>query len=149
MTSQSFDKYHFHDNFIHGVSFVVENFQSELRFDIDHILDWPNCADKNNNGSDFTLSKGLLRFCDVTDLLINIEWGRSGYTTAVSGMSIDHIEREEVSTTLRFPSYYKWDIVLTDGRSLISFGASSMFLDLMGSPILVDRQFLMEAERAR
>lgn len=147
MSTQSFDTYQFHDNLLHGVSFLVENFRSELHLDIDHILQWPNCQHETNDTQLFTVSRGLLRFFDVTDLSITIDSGDSGYTTAVSGVCIDVIERESISTTLRLPTYYKWKVIMSDGVSVISFGSSSMSVELIGPALSVPRQFLMEDER--
>jgi hypothetical protein len=147
MISQPFDAYQFHDNLVHGLSFLVENFRSELHLDLDYILQWPNCLDASNKGQLFAVSKSLLKFYDVTDLSVNIDWGDSGYTTAVSGICIDMVERVSIPTTLRFPDYYKWEITMSDGRSLISFGSSSMTFELIGNTLSVPRQFLLDGER--
>ncbi len=147
MTTQLFDSYQFHDNFLHGISFLVEDFRSEFLMDIDHILQWPKCPNEIENEQFFIVSKALLRFNDVTDLSININWGESGYTTAVSGVCIDAIERTNIPTTLRFSNYYKWKVILNDSSSFISFGASSFALELIGNAIQTPRQFLLDAER--
>lgn len=73
---------------------------------------------------------------------MNIDWGQSGYTTAVAGTIINKIERHEVATTLRVLEYYHWNVVMADGRSNVSFGASSMTLDMKGEPVDVERQYL-------
>ena len=147
MTNKIYDVYQFHDSLLHGISFFVEDFQSELRLDIDHILQWPNCPSEADETLLFTVSKALLTFFDVTDLSINIDWGESGYTTAVSGVYIDMIERVSIPTSLRLPAYYKWNIVFDDNHSFISFGSSSMAFELIGSGLTVPRQFLLAAER--
>lgn len=144
---ETHDQYRFHDNKIHGLKFAVEGFKSELHFDIDHILDWPSCADGNAQSLLFSIAKGVLKFADVTDLLIHIDWGNSAYTTSVSGMYIDRVQMEPVKTTLRLPAYYACKLVMNDARSTISFGSSAMFFELLGTPIMVDRQFLTESER--
>lgn len=141
------DKYQFHDNLIHGISFVIEDFQSELHIDIDYITHWPSCPGMEGEDAIFIISKAVLIFCNVTDLAINIDRGKSGYTTSVSGICIDRIDHEKIDTTLRFDAYYKWEIVMSDGRSKFLFGASDMFLKLIGSPLSVNRQYLAESER--
>ena len=139
------DKYKFHDNLVHGLSFFTEDFQSEVHLDIDHIINWPSC---DGNGSEiFVVSRAMLKFINVTDLFINIDRGKSGYTTSVSGVSIDRIECEEIETTLRLPTYYKWEIVMSDECSRISFGSSDMFFELMGTQFSVNRQYLKQCER--
>lgn len=144
MTSQKFDIYKFHDNSIHGILFLIENFTAELQLDIDHILQWPRCSD---NEAVFDVSKALVRFCDVSDLSINFEWSKKGPETAISRIYIDKIIREEISTTLRLPAYYKWRIEMSDEQSVISFGASAMIVELAKSSIVVNRPYLMAGER--
>ena len=122
----------FHDNLVHGLSFVVENFDAEFHLDIDYIEKWPSCLE--GSIAIFTVVKARLRFIDVTDLAINIDREKSGYTTALSAIRIDTVEAEKIDTTLRFDAYYKCVIAMVDGRSQISFGTSDMFLELLAPP---------------
>lgn len=147
MCADSTDDSQFHDNAIHGISFVTEDFRSDLCLDIDHIIQWPTCAAVENKDPVFTISKAVLTFHDVTDLVINIDWGASGYTTSVSGFYIVSIEKEKIDTPLRFLEYYKWQVITNQLRSKLTFGASGMSLNLVGAPISVNRQYLKEIER--
>lgn len=148
MINQDYDPFQFHDNSINGIIFPPydENARSELHLDIDHILDWVYCSPIEGE-SIFSVSKGLLKFHNVTDLIININWGDSKYTSSASREMIVEIQREKVSTTLGYPEYYKWTIVTNSDDYVISFGASSMSLELIGQPIEVNRQYLLSSER--
>lgn len=140
-----FDSYAFHDNLLHGISFLVEDFTAELFLEIDHILKWPTCADEKIV---FEVSKARLRFCDISDLSINMEWPKKGSENAMSRIFIDKVTRHEVCVALNLPSYYEWRIWMSDGHSSISFGASTMVVELTKPPLSVDRQYLMSYERS-
>lgn len=144
-TDNTYDAYCFHDNLIHGFKFTAEDFVSDLIVDIDHILEWPDCGGEGE--AQFRVVAGDLRFTDVTDLKVEIIWPTSGYTTAVTALQIDRVERREVVTTMRFPNYFSWEIVMTDGRSKVSFGASAVSFYAKGSSLEVDRQYLTDAQR--
>ena len=143
----TYDSYKYHDNFVHGIKFLVENFLSEIIFDIDHIVGWPVDGCEADSKSIFQVAKCDLRFGIVTDLKVNIDWGQIGYTTAVVGPIIHKIERREVATILRVPGYYHWNVIMADGRSNVSFGASSITLEMKSEPIDLDRQYLNDSER--
>ena len=140
-------KYQFHDNLVHGFCFVIEDFISELHIDIDYITQWPSCVAEESENSTFIISRALLKFHNVTDLIMSIDKGNSGYTTSVSGICIDSIDGEKIETSLKFPAYYKWEILMTDERSKILFGASDMSIELLGNSVSVNRQYLTENER--
>jgi len=147
MQNISFDENCFHDNLIHGISFVTENFRSDLCLDIDYIIQWPQCIGAEDDEPLFIVSKALLSFHDLTDLKVNMDWGASGFSTSVTGFFIERIDQEKIDTPLLFENYYKWDIVICDHRSKLSFGASGMSLDLIGGAMSVNRQYLTENER--
>ncbi|MFZ2726503.1 MAG: hypothetical protein WAX77_09655 [Methylococcaceae bacterium] len=147
MNTLLIDEYQFHDNFVHGIYFDINpgGIKSELHLDIDHIIQWSSCSENEV----FIISKAILKFYDVTDLSINIEWDKTGYTSSVSGSCIiDCIKSEKIKTSLRFPAYYKCEILTHDESSKISFGASGMCVEIKGKPVkVINRQYLMENER--
>lgn len=145
----SFDKHQFHDCVIHGISFVTENFDSELHFEIDYIVDWPCQLGIDNDEPIFTISMAKLYFSDVTDMIVNINQNKGGYTTPTSLIYIDEVAVEKINTPLRFDAYYKFNITMTDGWSKISFGASDMRFELIGKPLSVNRQYLVSSERVQ
>jgi hypothetical protein len=148
MTTDNFRPHKFHDNLVHGISMSVEGYNSELRLDLDYIADWPACVPGDSQRPEFTITRGLVTFQDVTDLCVKIDWGDSGYTTAVSGPYIDVIQKEKIVPALRLPDYFRWRIIFTDERSSITFGASSMSFVTQGSLVTIDRQYLTDQERS-
>lgn len=135
----------FHDNMIRGLKFCVEDFVSDFILDVDHIIEWPDCSE--SDVLSFKVVPGSLRFENVTDLMVQIIWPTSGYSSSVTGVQIDKIARLSVSTPMRFPNYYSWEISMTDGRSKISFGASASLFTPSGDPQIVNRQYLNDRER--
>lgn len=141
-----FDSCYFHDNAIHGISLPgYGDIPSVLAFDIDYIVTWGQCS--ANGKALFSISQALLYFHHVTDLNINISWVNSSHTTSESGVYIIDIEREVVATKLRLPQYFKWKIVTNNDNYSFSFGASTLVMELLGEPHLVDRQYLLNNER--
>lgn len=141
-----FESCYFHDNAIHGLSLPgYGDDSSVLVLDIDYIVTW---SEHSKNGRElFSVSQALLYFHHITDLNINISWANSGYTTSESGVYIIDIKRVAVSTNLRLPQYFKWEIVTNNDNYSFSFGASTLVLELLGEPYLVDRQYLLKNER--
>lgn len=149
IAARPFDSFQFHDNLVHGISFHVADFVCELILDIDHIVSWPDCDSAETELPCFSVAEASLKFSYVTDLVVHIDWGTKGYAAGTSGISINEITRETVITALHVPIYYQWYIRMTDEQSLISFGASSLSLELKGKPLTTNRQFLLDNERIK
>ena len=143
-----FDPFQFHDNHVHGISFPVTDFDCALILDIDHIVDWPECDSADGEMPRFSVAKASLKFSCVSDLVVHIDWGTRGYAGGTSGISINEITRKKVVPAFRVPTYFQWHIHMADQQSFISFGASSFSLELIGKPLVVDRQFLLGNERS-
>jgi hypothetical protein len=111
MESSNFDGRIFHDNFIHGFGFLAENFESQLNIDIDHIIEWPNFCDQGNDGCKFKVSRGILKFFNVTDFFINLDRGKTNCTRSNFLNSIDKIGKELIFTTLSISEYYGWKMI--------------------------------------
>ena len=93
-----------------------------------------------------------LVFHGVTDPKIAIDWGRSGFQTAIYPVCIDGITRDPVREPKVWldRSYYHWRIRLNwpeDGE--ISFGAVGYTQTLLAEPILSDTQHLSLKQRSR
>lgn len=149
IATHPFDPFQFHDNLVHGISFHVADFICELILDIDYIVSWPDCDSAEAELPHFSVAEGSLKFSYVTDLVVHIDWGTEGYAAGTSGISINEITRETVVTALHVPTYYQWYVRMTDQQSVISFGASSLSLELRGKPLTIDRQFLVDNERTK
>ncbi|WP_421550803.1 hypothetical protein [Kluyvera intermedia] len=152
MLSYENEEHEFHDNLIRGIFFASEmdSFDSELHFDIDHIINWVKCS-PNENESLFLMSRGLLKFHNVSDLNMNISWGKteySEYSGYEGGIYIVDINKEKVISSLGDEgAYYKWEIKTNNIDCIINFGASSFSLELLGKPLTVNRQYLLNIER--
>jgi len=116
--------------------------------DLDFIVEWLRpAADRFS----FRIAPATLAFHGVTDPRLAIDWGRSGFQTALHPISIDSISRERVQDQkvhLDRP-YYAWRIALNWPDGEISFGAVGFTQTLLAEPIVVDRQHLTRAERLR
>lgn len=69
MTAMELDEPSFHDNFIHGLSYIDEDFQNNLVLDIDHIKEW-HCE---TSPCTFLLCPSHLVFKDVSHMKISIQ----------------------------------------------------------------------------
>ena len=142
-----FESFSFHDNAMHGI-FLPEKISegvSPLCIDIDHIIEMKECC--VNGKTTFAVCQGMICFHDVTDLKINIAWRSSNFTTSETGTFIVDIKREVVETSLRLPVYYNWEIITNSDNYHISFGASSLSVNLIGEIKIIDRQYLLGDER--
>jgi hypothetical protein len=68
------DNAEYHDNTIHSIEFIDENYESDLVLGIDYISEWINSDD----GFKFKISPASLIFKNVSDIDIRIT--RPGYT---------------------------------------------------------------------
>lgn len=152
MLSCENEEYEFHDNLIHGVFFAsdMDSFDSELHFDIDHIIKWEKCSSSENE-SQFLMSRCLLKFHNTADLNMTISWGNTQYNKYSgyqSGLYIFDIKKELVNSSLSGNGeYYKWEITTNNKDCIITFGASSFSVELLGKPLTVNRQYLLNSER--
>jgi hypothetical protein len=136
----------FHDNRIHGFQLVSDDLRSEILFDIDHILQWPDCVD----GSEeiFEVAKATLRFNTVTDTNISIRTGCGKYATTPGEIFIERIERTSVTTPIRVAEYYLWKIRTNHDGVVIEFGAAGFSLEISEIKLKVPRQHLTQRERS-
>lgn len=152
MLSYEHEECELHDNLIRGVFFAsdMDSFDSELHFDIDHIIKWVECS-PDENESLFLMSRGLLKFHNVSDLNMNISWGSTRYNQYSgyqSGLYIIDVKKTRVSSSLTDNGeYYRWEINTNNKNCIITFGASSFAIELLGKPLTVNRQYLLNSER--
>lgn len=148
-TEADFENISWHDNAVYG--FYIdrdEEWKSDLVFDIDFITDWLCGTDKT---CQFMIAPATLRFHDVSDLKINIDFGDTNFRTILNELSIDGIERERVledQLQLDRP-YFRWSMHarLPCGEGKIVFGASGFTQILRQEPILCDNQKLPAGKR--
>ena len=143
-TNENFDAISLHDSKVHGVQFCIDvaKFQSDIVFDIDYIVE--SACD---SGFQFMVAPAELRFHNVTDLNLSINWGESGFQNSVSGPFIIELAREPAETKMRVKNYYLWKIVCNNEKYNISLGASDFTLTLLSDPVASSEQYLDIEER--
>ena len=153
-TEADFDRLSWHDCHIWGFDLRAgdadeEDWTSDLVLDLDFIVEWL-CGVEG--GARFRVAPATLAFHGVTDLRIRIDWGDSGFQTALHILSIDEIEREAVreqKVHLDRP-YFSWRIRLNWPRAgEIAFGAVGFTQTLRAQPVLIDKQHLSLGTRGR
>jgi hypothetical protein len=148
LSNDDFTSFSWHDNHIYGIYFAIQNWDADLALDIDYIVEWICGVD---GGAQFRVAPATLRFHNVTDLKLNIDWGDSGFRTALHEISIHQITRERIANQqicLDRP-YYRWTIETNFPRpGSITFGADRFTQVLRAEPILQDEQKLSRESRA-
>lgn len=114
-----FDEYQFHDSKIHGFSFIYNEWERGLVFDIDYILDGPKSV---GSSYEFKIGTGKLYF----DRILSVN-----FNTNETEFYVYKIEREPIikNNTVTHDTeviYYNWKIILVDEKSYISVVASEM-----------------------
>ena len=120
---------------------------SDLVLDLDYIVEW--LCGMGGRGQ-FRVAPATLVFHGVTDLRIAIDWGGSGFSSALHEVSIDGIERERQQNQKVYLDrpYYGWIIRLNwPAGGAITFGAVGFTQTLRAEPVLVDRQSLSRRQR--
>lgn len=151
-TEKDFEVLSWHDNYIYGLHFSIEDFEqgdwrSDLAIDIDHIVDW---VCETDGGCQFRVASATLTFHHVTDLDLAIDWGNSGFQSALHEISISHVSRNQIQNQkicLDRP-YYEWKIATNFPKyGCLTFGASGFTQVLRAKPILVNEQKLPPSKR--
>ena len=153
-TESDFDQLSWHDCHIWGLELRPGDpdegdWTSDLVLDIDFIVEWLCGVD---GGAQFRVAPATLVFHGVTDPSINIDWGDSGFRTALHAVSIDRIERERVQEQKVYLDrpYYSWRILLNWPKSgAITFGAVGFTQTLRTEAVLTDQQSLSPGQRRR
>ncbi len=152
-THADFDDTSWHDNYIYGLSILVGDiaagdWRCELVLDIDHIVEWVIAG---AGAMQFRVAPATLTYHHVTDLRLDIDWGDSGFRTALHEASIDQISRARIANQkicLDRP-YYHWQIVLNwPAGGVIAFGSSGYTQALRSEPVLQNEQKLIGPKRA-
>ena len=141
-----------HDNLIYGLRIDPpdpdrEDWQSDLVFDIDYIVEWI-CG--TQGGFSFRVAPATLVFHDVTDLSIAVDFGGRDYPQTLNELSIASITRQPIRRKGGADTrpYFRWTMALNlppDGE--IAFGASGYTQTLRAEPTLHDQQRLPAGDR--
>jgi len=122
---------------------------SDLVLTLDVITEWVCGID---GGAQFRVAPATLVFHGVTDLHLNVDWGRSGFQVSLHEISIDRIERQRIQDQKIFLDrpYYQWTIRLNwPAGSQISFGAVGFTQSLLAEPVLTENPWLSRSARSR
>ena len=143
-TTPDFDHLSWHDCHVHGLRLAAvqeENGTADLELDLDFIVEWAPCGDGTIQ---FLVAPATLTFHEVFGLRIEID-----YVTPTAGMtpfSLDGIEREDITYVAGQP-YFRWRLPVNWPAGQITFESRAFTQVLRREPILVDRQYLLPAER--
>jgi len=153
-TEADFEQMSWHDCHIWGIEFQVgepdeDDWTDNLVIGLDFITQWQCSTDRRCS---FMIAPARLVFHGVTDPRIAIEWGSSGFQTAIHPVSIDRISREVIHDQKVFLDrpYYQWKIKLNWPKSgEISCGAVGYSQTLLTEPVRSNKQYLSLKERSR
>ncbi len=148
-----FDQLSWRDNHLYGVhisvgDIVQGDWRSDLIFGIDYIVGW---VCETDGSCQFHVSPATLTFHHVTNLRMAIDWGRSGFQTAIHEVSISYITRSQIENQKIYLDrpYYHWKIETNFPKEgIMTFGASGFTRVLCAGPVLIDEQKLSPSQRA-
>lgn len=126
-----------------------EDWTADLVLDLDFIADFFNGTDGT---AQYSIAPATLSFRGVTDLKMTLDFGDSGFQTAIHAFSVDRIEREPVHDQKVFldRTYYRWTIFSNWPEvGALSFGAVGFTLKLACEPITKSADTLSLRERTR
>lgn len=142
-TQDDFDSMSWHDNYVHALRFVEgKHGAGEFELDLDYILEWLRPAAASDSYR-YRIAPARLRFRDVTNLAISMDYGTA--SAAMGPFSIANINRR--TEQRRYYTAVCWQIPINFPPGEIRFEASGFEQLLVADELLVDRQWLVPAER--
>jgi len=126
----------FHDNTVHGIEFIDEEYSCLFVMNIDHILEWI----KEESKFSFRIQPAKLIFSDVSAFSIKME--KVGLTMNSYMDTILSID----STPVEGKNCSKYVIVLLGGNR-IELESSGFELAIFGGSVVKTEQFLTKSER--
>ena len=139
-THEQFDEMSWHDNHVHALRVVAgEHGAGELIFDIDYIVEWLG----NGNEFRFRLVPATLRFTDVTDLRVSLDYASP--SAAMGPFSIHAIERHTEQRERYIAQVWRIEVNWPGGE--VTFEASGYEQSATGKAVLSSQQCLTPAER--
>ena len=141
-TEAQFESMTWHDNHVHGFHIVAgEHGAGQLVLDLDYILEW---LPGPENGFMFRIARAELRFREVTSLRMTIDYAAA--SAAFGPFALHAIERR-IEARPRYEATI-WTLALNWPVGEITFEAEGFAQRLLTEPIVTDRQWLTENERA-
>jgi len=144
-TTEDYDNMSWHDNIIHSISIVDENYESNLILGIDFITEWI-CE---NNKCQFLIAPAKLVFHDVKDFQLVIN-KKSLIMNSYLGLIIDKIIRESTPNKDKTSEHWRFKFCKLDLESNnceLSFVSTGFTQTILKEPILKNEQTLIASER--
>ena len=127
----------YHDNTIHSIEFIDEDYETNLMLEIDYISEWKERNDKYS----FEISPATLIYKDVSNLEIKIS--KPGFTQESYLDVILDITTKEING-----NRYKYVIKLLNDNYM-QFEAKGSELIIRGKALLKSEQHLTTSERKK
>ena len=142
LSTDDFEKIHWHDNAIHGFRILEGELCGDLVFDIDFIVEW---LPPVQGAFSFRVAPSNLTFHEVSDLIISINYAAA--TAAVQPLAIHEIHREVVTYPNGYSSF-AWKVELNwPPNSYFTFQSSGFTQHQRMEPITTGAQYLSSMER--
>ena len=135
MSLEFFKSHSLHDNYIHGFSYIDENYECDLTLDIDYIHEW-HCE---REPCEFVVSPAWLTFKNVSRLTISISKPEPTINSYL-GIILD-VKFHPVSEGRL---WYELTLV---GSNKLEFEASGLALEIWGVPTITKTQWLSTVQR--
>ena len=140
-STTDFEQMSWHDCHVHGFRVTEgEHGAGEIEFDLDYILEW-RCK---GEGYSFLVAPATLRFHQVTDLRIAIDW--SAPIAALGPFSLAGIERRSEPRPLHTAAVWVLQINWPEGN--IQFESTGFTQCTWGREVLSMQQGLAPSERS-
>lgn len=137
-TDADFPNLSWHDNSVHSLGIVEgQDGAGELVLDIDHILEWI----KAEGRYEFRVAPAELRFCDVTDLRMTMDY--SAASAAFTPFTLDRIQVEEVEAGRS----NRWTLKVNWPVGEVVFSSAGFVQRLTGEPVVSRFQSLEPSQR--
>ena len=138
-TEESFEEMEWHDCYIHGIGFELENYK--ILFDLDYILEWYDPIE-NSKFFSFDIAPATVVFQNIHQLAIDIE--------PIEEIQIDRLYRQEErkprnANYVKKDIEWKWIIECQEGE--ISFYSIGFNLYLRKEPQKLEKQCFSLEER--
>lgn len=134
-TDADFPNLSWHDNSIHALRIIEgRDGAGELVLDIDHIVEWI----ESEKRFDFRVAPAELRFCDVTDLRMTLDYPAK--SAALAPFTLDRIEVDQ---------YKHWTLKVNWPAGEISFSSTGFIQRITGEPVVSSAQSLDPVQRIK
>jgi hypothetical protein len=126
----------FHDCYVYGIRWNIDNFA--LILDLDYIVKWVQPAAKDQ-GYQFWVCPAELNFTNIADARVDLNWMR-----LAPECQIQDIRRHDSRTTPNGSTQWYWEIELATPEGSIALWATGFELKIKQPPVLSNKQYIRE-----